>query len=196
MNKKQSKVLVVDDNPHILSSLPQLLSEHFDAVRAVDNPNLIQNEMEKMSFDIILLDMKQAAEGEHGPFAFLQKIHRSDPNVMVVLMTGGDDADLAAEGLKQGAADFVLKPWNPQKLIANLRMLLRLKHLENQLAGHIKMGGRKQKDESLNLNDVEKRYIAKALFAYQGNLSHAARQLGITRATLYAKMKKYGLQAQ
>ncbi len=198
MNYKTSTILLVDDNPHILSSLPAQLDRHFRKTTTPESPEHALELIGKEHFDIILLDIKYAlgAQGAEEDLHGLRKIKKQDPDVIVVLLTGMDGVSKAIEGLEEGAADFVIKPWHPEKLIANLKLLLRLRMLEQKTEKHRELLGKRRKTDSLNLKEMEKQVIAKAIYVYQGNLSHAAGQLGITRATLYAKMRKYGLEQE
>ena len=193
MDDKQHNVLIVDDNPHILSSLPALLSTHFNATRTLEDPEQIMSVIEADHFDLIMLDMNfspGAIDGQEG-FRWLQVILRYDPGISVVLLAGSECVDMALKGVQAGAADFVMKPWNPEKLLLNLKLLMRLRHLEDELKRLTQLALRKGKNETLNLQEVEKQCIQKAIYAYDGNMSHAAKQLGVTRATLYAKIRKY-----
>ncbi len=193
MNYKKYNVLIVDDNPHILTSLPALLSPHFNMIMTLDGPERVLSVLAQDHFDIIMLDMNYAVgstDGQEG-FRCLQNILRNDPAALVVLLTGSECVEPAMKGIQEGAADFIMKPWNPEKLLLNLKMLLRMRYLEDEVKRLIPLSGRKGKTETLNLQEVEKQYIQKAFYAYDGNMSHAAKQLGITRATLYAKIRKY-----
>jgi DNA-binding NtrC family response regulator len=200
MQKHQINILLVDDNPHILSSLPPLLSGHFRNVKALDSPHKLLPALIQGDYKLILLDMNYTAganDGREG-YAYLLQILKHDPDALVVLMTGSEGVEMAVKGIRAGASDFILKPWNFEKLLANLNLLMRLRTLEEQVEQQrvLLNKKKKKKNESLNLREVEKQYIERAVYVYQGNLSHAAKQLGITRATLYAKMKKYGLSNQ
>lgn len=193
MNYQHYNVLIVDDNPHILSSLPALLSPHFNIIKTLDGPYNLLTVLDQEHFDIIMLDMNfasGASKGEEG-LKCLQDILQHHPKALVVLLAGSECVDLAMKGVQEGAADFIMKPWNPEKLLLNLRFLLRLHYLEDELKRLMPRSGQKGRAETLNLQEVEKQCIQKAIYAYDGNMSHAAKQLGITRATLYAKIKKY-----
>ena len=197
MDKQQINILLVDDNPHILSSLPGLLSDHFGNVTALDSPHKLLPALVQGGYRLILLDMNYAAgatDGREG-YAYLTQILKHDPKALVVLMTGSEGVEMAVKGVGAGAADFVLKPWNFEKLLANLKLIIRLRILEEQVHKQNLLIRKDKKNDSLNLQDAEKRCIEKAVYAYKGNMSHAARQLGITRATLYAKMKKYDIHS-
>ncbi len=193
MNFKQYNVLIVDDNPHILSSLPALLSPHFNMVKTLEGPENVISAMGQDHFDLIMLDMNftaGASDGQEG-LSCLQSILDYAPGTLVVLLAGSDCVNMAMKGVHEGAADFIMKPWNTEKLVLNLKLLLRLRHLEVALKKLMPLSDRKGVNETLNLQEVEKQCIQKAIYAYDGNMSHAAKQLGITRATLYAKIRKY-----
>lgn len=193
MNYKKHNILVVDDNPHILTALPALLRPYFNMVKTLDGPEGLMPVLQQNHFDLIMLDMNFSAgaiDGQEG-FSCMQNILQHDPFILVVLLAGSASVDMAVKGIRAGAADFVMKPWNPEKLVLNIKLLLRLRHLENELKSLKPFAGRKGKQETFNLQDAEKHCIQKAIYAYDGNMSHAAKQLGITRATLYAKVRKY-----
>ena len=193
MDHKQHNILIVDDNPHILSSLPALLSPHFNIIKTLEGPEQVLSVIDADHFDLIMLDMNfspGAIDGQEG-IACLQSVLQHNPEALVVLLTGSECVDMAMKGVQAGAADFVMKPWNPEKLVLNLKMLLRFRHLEDELKRLAVLSARKVKKETFNLQEVEKQCVQKAIYAYDGNMSHAAKQLGITRATLYAKVRKY-----
>lgn len=198
MHYETNSILLIDDNPHIRSTLPAQLDRHFRQTKTLDGPERVLEVLENEKYDIILLDMNYADGAENGQegLYWLREIKKQEPATIVVLLTGMDGADKAIEGLCKGASDFVIKPWHPEKLITNLKLLLRLRALEQKADQHKKLLGKRKKQDVLNLEEMEKLVIEKAIYVYQGNLSHAARQLGITRATLYAKMKKYGLSSE
>ncbi len=125
----------MDDNRHILSSLPLLLKHDFGRIGVLDHPEKVLPLLSEERFDLILLDMNYASgarDGEEGMY-WLRKILQFDREALVVLMTAYGGVDLAVEGMKEGAADFVLKPWNPEKLISNLKNLLKLRKTESAL---------------------------------------------------------------
>jgi DNA-binding NtrC family response regulator len=128
MNKK-GKILVVDDNEDILFSLRLLLRSHVEKVvttnTTFDIPNLMKNE----DFDVILLDMnftKDAISGQEG-FDWLKKILELDPNAVVLFITAYGDVEKSVRAIKEGAADFILKPWQNEKLLATVNSALNLR---------------------------------------------------------------------
>jgi len=127
--KKQGDILVVDDNISILNSLSQLLKYDFSQIKTISNPNLIHNLVESENFDVILLDMNfKASEntGNEGLY-WLKEILKIDPSAIVILITAYGDIDLAVKAIKDGATDFITKPWDPNKLITTIRSGIRLR---------------------------------------------------------------------
>lgn len=116
------KLLIIDDNMQILESLKILLDGEFDILETLRKPDLIPEKLQHQSFDIILLDMNFAigeTSGQEGMY-WLQEIMKKDPLAIVIVITAFGDIELAVEAMKQGATDFITKPWNPDKLIATL----------------------------------------------------------------------------
>lgn len=198
MNFNQKNILVADENPYIRASLPKVLSNHFNNVGTCEHAEELLSVLANNNYDVLLLDMTCLRSPDTGIYddETLKKILQVNPSLVIILMTRAEVVDQALKLNESGAADFILKPYTPAKLIKNIKQLLYIQNLENELINlkrQIKKYAKKEKNESLNLNEKEKECIIKALFAYQGNMTHAARQLGITRATLYTKIKKYGI---
>lgn len=120
--KKEGTILVVDDNKNILSALNLLLSRYFKQVATLNSPNNIESELRNLKPDVVLLDMNFTASvntGNEGLY-WLSKIKAGNPSVQVVVFTAYADIDLAVEAIKKGATDFVVKPWDNEKLVATL----------------------------------------------------------------------------
>jgi DNA-binding NtrC family response regulator len=119
MNKKQ-KILIVDDNKDVLIALELLLQEHFDQIDTCKSPNVIPEKLRKHDYDVIILDMNFVAgvnTGNEG-FYWLNKIFEFDPEAAVLFLTAYADIEKAVQAIQQGAADYIEKPWNDEKLIA------------------------------------------------------------------------------
>jgi DNA-binding NtrC family response regulator len=124
------KLLIVDDNQSALSALKLFLQFEFQVVETLTNPSLIPSLLNKFCFDVVLLDMNFSAgvnTGNEGLF-WLNEIKKSDPDIEVVMFTAYGDVELAVNALKRGAVDFVLKPWENEKLLATLKSALRLRN--------------------------------------------------------------------
>ncbi len=120
---KEGTILIVDDNKSILSALELLLKTYFDKVVISSNPNRIDSALREDKPDVVLLDMNFSAginTGNEGLF-WLRRIKEQRPEVEVVLFTAYADIDLAVRGIKEGAFDFVSKPWDNDKLLATLQ---------------------------------------------------------------------------
>lgn len=118
--EKQGKLLIVDDNKSILIALKLLLSSYFETVTTLNSPNNLLSTLREENFDVVLLDMNFSAgvnNGNEGLY-WLEQLRNAAPYVQVVLFTAYADIDLAVKGIKAGAADFVVKPWDNAKLIA------------------------------------------------------------------------------
>ncbi len=132
---KEGSILIIDDNPHILESLGLLLKHDFRQVMMLEEPNKLLPLLAQQDFDLILLDMNfssAARDGQEGLY-WLGRIKQQAPQAKVVLVTAFGGVELAVQGMKQGAADFILKPWNPEKLVSTLRNLVRLRQSEKKL---------------------------------------------------------------
>jgi DNA-binding NtrC family response regulator len=132
---KQGKLLIVDDKKTILQALTMFLQFEFEKVQTISNPNLLSAELETGNYDIVLLDMNFKAgqsTGNEGLF-WLREIKKRFPETEVVMFTAFGDIALAVNALKEGAADFVLKPWENEKLIATLKSAYRLRKSNREI---------------------------------------------------------------
>ncbi|MHC1705447.1 MAG: sigma-54-dependent transcriptional regulator [Tenuifilaceae bacterium] len=135
MNKKAGKILVVDDNEDILFALKLLLKPHIELIHTSSDPFDIPNLLGKESYDVILLDMnftKDAISGQEG-YSWLEKILSIDPGAVVIFITAYGDAEKAVKAIKAGATDFILKPWQNEKLIATVSAALKLKRSQQEV---------------------------------------------------------------
>ena len=122
-------ILVVDDNKNVLTALRILLENYFASVQVLINPNQLSSKLKEFSPDVVLLDMNFSAginTGNEGIF-WLSEIKKYDADLPVVMMTAFADIDLAVKSLKEGASDFVVKPWDNAKLVATLQSACSLK---------------------------------------------------------------------
>ena len=128
MASRNGSILIVDDNRNILSALEILLRPVFGEVTSLTSPEHIQSELRKADYNIVMLDMNFRAgvnTGNEGIF-WLEKIREINPDISVVMITAYGDIETAVKALKAGATDFVLKPWDNEKLIATLKLALEL----------------------------------------------------------------------
>ena len=132
----KGKILIVDDNQSVLTALEMLLQGEFDEVYTLKNPGNLITTIQQNQVDVILLDMNFKAgintgnEGIH----WLRRIYETDSTISVVLITAYGDVELAVKAVKEGAFDFILKPWDNTKLISTLNAALKLRtsKLENR----------------------------------------------------------------
>jgi DNA-binding NtrC family response regulator len=132
---KKGNILVVDDNKNVLTALRMLLERYFETVTLLSSPNLLPNTLRNLSPDIVLLDMNFSAginTGNEGLY-WLSEIKKFDTELPVVLFTAYADIDLAVKALKQGASDFVVKPWDNTRLIATLQAAYSLRQSRKEV---------------------------------------------------------------
>ncbi|MEQ8546412.1 MAG: sigma-54 dependent transcriptional regulator [Cyclobacteriaceae bacterium] len=129
LEKELGKILIIDDDEDVLLAAKMLLKKHAKEVLIEKNPKKIPFLLNNDSYDLILLDMnfsKDITSGKEG-FYWLEQILDKDPQAVVVLITAFGDVEMAVRALKAGATDFVLKPWQNEKLIATLSSAAKLK---------------------------------------------------------------------
>lgn len=139
MEKRKGKVLAIDDNDDILFALKLLLKNQVEKVVTETAPDKIPQLMKEDDFDVILLDMnftKDAISGQEG-FDWLNKILEIDPDAVVVFITAYGDAEKAVKAIKAGATDFILKPWQNEKLLATVSSAIKLRQSKRE-AGDLK----------------------------------------------------------
>jgi len=134
-DKYEQKILIVDDDTDILLAAKLFLKQHFKVIHTEKQPENIPNLMSNENYDLILLDMnfsRGATSGKEG-FHWLSKILEIDPAAIVILITGYGDIELAVQGIKEGATNFLLKPWDNKKLLATITTSLQLRQSKVEL---------------------------------------------------------------
>ena len=172
--KTENTILIVDDNAAILTALRYCLALVFGRIVTLSRPDDILKTMAQETIDLVLLDMNflpGVNSGQEGLF-WLRTIRKHHPQTPIVLLTAYADVSLAVRGLKSGAADFITKPWDNDELVRKLKDVLDMQN------------------EIITLDEVEKDHIRRTIDHCHGNLTQAAELLGITRQTLYNKMKR------
>ncbi|OFX89380.1 MAG: sigma-54-dependent Fis family transcriptional regulator [Bacteroidetes bacterium GWF2_33_16] len=149
----ESSILIVDDNDQIRESLELFLGRHFSDITSLSNPNNLVFTVENKSFDVILLDMNFSSgrySGNEGLF-WLQEILKRDKDSVIILITAYGKVELAVNGIKEGAFDFILKPWENEKLISTIKAGIELRKSRLEIA--------ELKDQQQILNsDSDKEY--------------------------------------
>jgi len=131
MKKKatEGRLMIVDDNKNVLDLLRLFLKTEFKEVRTLKGPQTLIRETERFNPDVILLDMNFSpgeSSGKEG-IHWLREIKKFSPKTEVVMFTAFGDMDLAAQATREGAADFILKPWENKKMVATLLAAYRLR---------------------------------------------------------------------
>ena len=174
MNETYGTILIADDNAAILTALKICLAGLFKRIVTLSSPDTLIATLDKEKADIVLLDMNFSLgvnTGQDGIF-WLRTLKKHYPDIPVMLITAYANIELAVKGLKCGAADFVTKPWDNDELKDKLKEAINnSRHVEP-------------------LDIIEQEHVRKAVEQCQGNMSKAAKLLGITRQTLYNKINK------
>lgn len=129
MSQEGGKILMIDDDEDVLLAAKMLLKKQNHQVIIEKNPNKIPFLLHNDTYDVILLDMnfsKDITSGKEG-FYWLEQILGHEPNSVVIMITAFGDVEMAVKALKMGATDFVLKPWQNEKLIATINTAIKLK---------------------------------------------------------------------
>ncbi|PXX31765.1 sigma-54 dependent transcriptional regulator [Arenibacter sp. ARW7G5Y1] len=152
----EGKILVIDDNKSVLSALEILLQFEYTNITSITNPNQLSSFPDLSSIDVVLLDMNFSAgvnTGNEGLF-WLKEIKKKAPLTAVIMMTAYGAVELAVQALKEGASDFILKPWNNDKFLATVKAAYMLRKSQKEIS--------KLKQKESNLKQVinqDKNYI-------------------------------------
>lgn len=136
MRKKEAGILIVDDDEDILFSARVWLKKFFTEVVTINSPNKIITALQNHQIDVILLDMnfrRGFEDGKEGLY-WLSEIKEIDKDVPVILMTAYGEVELAVEALKNGATDFILKPWNNEKFYASVNLAVDISRKNKKLS--------------------------------------------------------------
>ena len=176
-------VLIIDDDADVLRAARIALTPLVAIIETARTPDNVENILVTRSFDAVLLDMNFVSgerDGRAGLDA-LARVRACDEDLAVVLMTAYGGVTLAVQALKQGAADFVLKPWRNETLINAFRAAAELTRA-------------RRSERPLDLESLERSAIERALAQHRGNISLAAAALGLSRPALYRRIAKHGLE--
>lgn len=135
--KSVARILVVDDDKDILFAADLLLRRHFASVEVLCSPSTLPDRIRQGTFDVLLLDMNFVAGADDGAegLRLLSHLLTLDPLAVVVIVTAHGDIELAVEAMKKGAADFVIKPWANDRLVATLSAAFNLRRSRIEAAG-------------------------------------------------------------
>ncbi|MDR2057157.1 MAG: sigma-54 dependent transcriptional regulator [Dysgonamonadaceae bacterium] len=132
---KKGSILIIDDNKNVLTALQILLENYFGSVTLLSSPKQLHSLLKEITPDVVLLDMNFSAginTGNEGLY-WLSEIKKMDADIPVVLFTAYADIELAIKSLKQGASDFIIKPWDNAKLIASLQAAYSLRESRKEV---------------------------------------------------------------
>lgn len=222
-----AKILVIDDNAAVRSTLNLVLKTQFSSVVVVGSPQFIPSQIGYDDIDVVLLDMNFSQghlDGQDGLFWLDRIMNRSglENPPAVVMITAFGDVSLAVQSLKNGAVDFIEKPWDNNDLISKLNeaILKRRQRIRatRDSAGRqaesegksdvksdigsdvksdgkpdVRSDGRPDGKPRITLEEMERLSILEAIQESGRNYTEAAAKLGISRQTLYNKMKRYGI---
>ena len=198
-NMYDYRIAIIDDNQAVLKTLNLELKGVFASVVALPHPSSLPALLASEKVDAILLDMNfsaQRLDGEEG-LSWLKYI-KSQPNPpAVVLITAFGDISLAVTSLKEGAEDFVTKPWDNDALIETLLKAIEKRddqrHIDTTLHEANQLKDKHESSMQMTLDELEQQHIMEVLSECHGNLTEATSRLGISRQTLYSRLKKYGI---
>lgn len=134
--KKSGKLLVVDDNEEILIAIEMLLSPYFEKISAIKNPNVLSSCLSEELFDVVILDMNFKAgisSGNEGIF-WMNEILKFDPDAAIVFITAYGDMELAVKAMREGATDFVQKPWDDEKFITTIQNAYKIRSSKKEIS--------------------------------------------------------------
>jgi DNA-binding NtrC family response regulator len=197
------RILVADDQRDVTEALRLLLSMHDFGVVSAASPVEAVAAAAAQPLDAALIDLnydKGRTTGEQG-LELITALKKHAPALPVVVMTAWSSIDLALEAVRRGARDFVEKPWDESRLIAILRSqaelgraLRRVAELESEiekLRATSSVDGGQGTLTAMRLLDVEGLLVKQAMERHAGNVSRAARALGLSRSALYRRLERH-----
>lgn len=192
-------IAIIDDNKAVLQSLKLVLEGVFRSVTVMTLPNALPAIIAAGKVDAVLLDMNfsaQKLDGQEG-LTWLRYIKQQENPPAVVMITAFGDINIAVNSLKEGAEDFITKPWDNdelvEKLLAAIDKCRQQKNLNRKASEADVLIEKQETLKQMTLDEVEKQHILEMMQECGNNLSDVARRLNIGRQKLYSKLKKYGL---
>lgn len=190
------KILIIDDNKSVRMALKLVLDAEFDSILTMGDPKLLPALLANGDFDAVLLDMNfdtSRLDGSDGLF-WLERIKEMPKPPAVVLITAFGDISLAVEAMKRGGDDFVTKPWDNDELIAKVKSAIgrnRAVRSDREVLSQAKdTKARQDRLDGMTLEELKADHINSVVARCNGNLTQAAKTLGINRQTLYNQLKK------
>jgi len=196
------RVLVADDQKDVIEAVRLLLESDGMATIGATSPAQALEAARTQTVHAALVDLnfeQGKTTGEQG-LDLVGRLHQLDPALPITVMTAWSTIGLALEAMRRGAKDFVEKPFDEGRLIATLRSqaelcqaLRRVSELEAQLAAAAPGGTSGNGFEAMRLREVEGQLVRGAMQRAKGNVSRAARALGLSRSALYRRLERHGL---
>lgn len=184
-------LLLLDDDPDVGLAAQLLLQRRVAPVVCLQRPAELFAALDRLQPAVLLLDLNFGpgrTDGEQG-LRLLGEVLARAARPEVVVMTAYADIDLAVQALRRGAFDFVTKPWDNVRLVATCHEAL----ARAQPAAAVAPGAGAPSEPTRSLAAQERAAVLSAMAEAQGNLSEAARRLGLSRAALYRRLDKHGL---
>jgi two-component system, response regulator RegA len=189
-------ILLLDDDPDVGIAAQLLLQRRVAPVVCLRRPSELFAALDRVRPSLLLLDLNFGpgrSDGSQGLRLLDEVQARPQPPVVVVLTAYGD-IELAVRALKRGAFDFIVKPWNNVRLIATCQEALqRAQSTSDELLAPVPATAEQAPQHVQPLAAQERAAVLAAMAEAEGNLSAAARALGLSRAALYRRLEKYGL---
>ncbi len=160
INMRKGKILIVDDNEEILVALRLFLGEQYE-VTTEKNPNLIPALIKQNSFDLFIIDMNFStgrSSGNEGIF-WMREILKQDSEAIIILITAYGDIELSVKAIKEGATDFIQKPWEDEKLLATISSAFKLRNSRVE----IQKLKAKQAHISKGINDEQSMFLGNSV---------------------------------
>ena len=161
MSKEEAKILLIDDDEDILLAAKFLLKKHFTTIITADGPDTVSDLLKSNDFNIALLDMNYttgATSGKEG-IDLLKKIKKESPSTSVIMMTAYGDIDLAIKAIKEGASDFIVKPWDNAKLVSTVLTAYKKGLSSNNKDNDFGKGPEADKDYRKPFSEVERIFM-------------------------------------
>jgi DNA-binding NtrC family response regulator len=194
------RLLVVDDQREILDAVRLLFTGPEFTIATVGSPAAALTHVKSMAFDAALIDLNYEqgrTTGEQG-LELVTAIRAAVPSLPIIVMTAWGSSDVALAAIRRGARDIVEKPWDDDRLIALMRTqaelgraLARVSELESENDPLRARQPDAATPASMKLFEVEGHLVRQAMERHQGNVSRAARTLGLSRSALYRRLERH-----
>ncbi len=190
------KILIADDNKAVRTTLKLLLSRHFEEIVAIADPTMIPAILSGGKTDAVLLDMNfdsSRLDGSDGIF-WLRRIKETPNPPAVIMITAFGDIPIAVKAMKEGAEDFITKPWDNSELVEKINRAISVNRkavkMQETAMKASEIEQRQKEREMMTLNELKMDHVLSVVEQCGGNLKAAAERLGVNRQTLYNLLKK------